>query len=171
MSRFKAINYIVGLARKTEMWRSILNLWTIFAPKISTVLVHLIIIQSILRVYAIWLLFFVQDNCLEFIWANYHTLFLSQLTLERDSSSNESTKLYNLSKLWMSDLVNHKNNSFSHILKRIGPNIDGCDTSKKKECQECYKYYQVWLVFTFSFLFFQVSTEKSHRIKTNVKRV
>ena len=53
MSRFKAINYIVGLARKTEMWRSILNLWTIFAPKISTVLVHLIIIQSILRVYAI----------------------------------------------------------------------------------------------------------------------
>ena len=27
------------------------------------------------------------------------SLFLSQLTLERDSSSNESTKLYNLSKL------------------------------------------------------------------------
>ena len=69
------------------------------------------------------------------------SLFLSQLTSERDSSSNANTKLYNLSKLGMSDLVNHENDSFSLILKKIGPNIDGCGTSKKKECQACYKYY------------------------------
>ena len=77
------------------------------------------------------------------------SLFLSQLTSERDSSSNANTKLYNLSKLGMSDLVNHESDSFSHILKKIGPNVDGCGTSKKKNVKHATSIISFHVFFSF----------------------
>ena len=54
-------------------------------------------------------------------------------------------------KLWMPDLVNHRNKSVRNTLKRIGPNTDPCGIPERG----ISNMLQVLSVFAFCFLFFR----------------